>query len=97
MQHLGLKTNQVEQLHRLPQAQLLEAIRTMTSRPAFTPVVDGHALPAHPFDPDGAGISADVPMLLGSNATEITFFGNTPLDPIDDAALLQHVKITPRR
>jgi para-nitrobenzyl esterase len=35
---------------------------------------------------------ADVPMLLGSNLTERTFFADTPLDPIDDAALVGHVK-----
>jgi para-nitrobenzyl esterase len=30
-------------------------------------------------------------MLLGSNLTERTFFSDTPLDPIDDAALVGHV------
>jgi para-nitrobenzyl esterase len=60
--------------------------------PALGPVVDGHVLPRHPFDPDAPEISADVPMLLGSNLTERTFFGDTPLDPIDEATLLGHVK-----
>src|SRR5258708_8652015 len=46
----------------------------------------------HPFDPEPPEISATVPMLLGSNLTERTFFPDTPLDPIDDAALLGHVK-----
>src|SRR5260370_25151836 len=58
----------------------------------FGPVVGGHALPRHPFDPEAPEISADVPLLLGSNLTERTFFADTPLDPIDDAALLGHVK-----
>ncbi len=55
-------------------------------------MVGGHALPRHPFDPDAPEISADVPLLLGSNLTERTFFADTLLDPIDDAALLGHVK-----
>jgi para-nitrobenzyl esterase len=56
------------------------------------PVVDGQALPRHPFDPDAPQVSADVPMLLGSNLTERTFFPDTPLDPIDEAALVGHVR-----
>jgi para-nitrobenzyl esterase len=60
--------------------------------PALGPVVDGHVLFRHPFDPDAPAVSADVPLMLGSNLTERTFFGDTPLDPIDDDALSGHIK-----
>ena len=47
------------------------------------------ALPRDPFSPDAPAMSADVPVLLGTIETEVTFFPNTQMDPIDDAALLR--------
>ena len=40
----------------------------------FTPVVDGVALPRDPFVPDAPAISADVPVLIGTNKDESTLF-----------------------
>jgi para-nitrobenzyl esterase len=40
----------------------------------FQPVVDGELLPRHPFDAIEAGLSRDVPLLLGTNLEEAKFF-----------------------
>ena len=40
----------------------------------FSPVVDGIVLPTHPFDPVAPSVSAGVPLLVGSNKDEGTFF-----------------------
>ena len=40
------------------------------------PVVDGKTLPAHPFEPAASAISADIPMMLGSNECEGIPYGN---------------------
>jgi para-nitrobenzyl esterase len=40
----------------------------------FSPVVDGRVLPAHPFDPVAPAISADKPLMVGSNRDEVVFF-----------------------
>jgi para-nitrobenzyl esterase len=40
----------------------------------FAPVVDGHILPHHPFDPDAPAISKDKPLIVGTNRDETTFF-----------------------
>ncbi len=40
----------------------------------FGPVVDGIALPHHPFDPTAPAISKDKPLLTGWNEDEYTFF-----------------------
>jgi len=40
----------------------------------YTPVVDGVALPRDPFDPDAPAISAQVPVLIGTNKDEATLF-----------------------
>ncbi len=40
----------------------------------FVPCVDGIALPRKPFIPDAPAISAQVPLLIGSNKDEMTIF-----------------------
>jgi para-nitrobenzyl esterase len=40
----------------------------------FQPVVEGELLPRHPFDAIEAGLSSDVPVLLGTNLEEAKFF-----------------------
>ena len=40
----------------------------------FAPVVDGHVLPNHPFDPTAPAISKDKPLIVGTNRDETTFF-----------------------
>lgn len=42
--------------------------------PGFGPVVDGVALPYHPFDPTAPEISRNKPLLTGWNEDEYTFF-----------------------
>jgi para-nitrobenzyl esterase len=40
----------------------------------FSPVVDGDALPRHPFDPTAPPISRDKPLMVGWNEDEYNFF-----------------------
>ena len=93
LKQLGIEPSGIAtKLRSVPQAQLLEAINTMKPPPGFAPVVDGRSLTRSPFDPDAPAVSANVPILLGSNYTEVTFFPDTPLEPIDEATLQQRVK-----
>jgi para-nitrobenzyl esterase len=55
------------------------------------PVVDGKSLPANCFDPTATTISANVPMLIGSTETEVTWNVNTSYDAPDEAALRARV------
>jgi para-nitrobenzyl esterase len=93
MAKLGVKT--ADELQKVPMDQLVQATQS-TQGLRLAPVVDGKTLPRDPFAPDATPISADIPMLIGTTETEVTFFPNTPLDPIDDAALLARVKQTTR-
>jgi para-nitrobenzyl esterase len=92
LKQLGLKSSEAEKLQRVPQAEMLAALAKMSPPPRITPVVDGRHLPAHPFDPAAPAVSENVPLLIGTNATEVNFFADTPLDAIDDATLLARVK-----
>jgi para-nitrobenzyl esterase len=40
----------------------------------WAPVVDGVVLPQNPFDPAAPAMSADIPLLIGNNRDEATFF-----------------------
>ena len=95
---LNLQPNQVDKLQTLPLDQLLAATAPGKGPPlALAPVVDGRSLPTDPFDPVAPELSANVPLLIGTVETEVTFFPNQVLDPIDDASLRAHVKQTLRK
>ena len=93
---VGLKANQIDELQKIPMEQLLAAMGA--GGPAgnqalrLAPVVDGRTLPKDPFDPVAPEMSSNVPLLIGSVATEIAFIPNTPLDPMDGATLHERVK-----
>ncbi len=89
---LGIKPGEGARLQALSSEAILAAMAGPGPLGAFGPVVDGRSIPANPFDPAAPAVSADVPFLTGSNLTESTFFPNTPLEPMDDAALHAQVK-----
>jgi para-nitrobenzyl esterase len=86
---VGAKT--LAELQAMSMEQLLEANNT-TQGLRLAPVVDGVTLPTDPFSPSAPAISASIPLLTGTTETEVTFFPNQPLDPIDGAELLRRVK-----
>jgi para-nitrobenzyl esterase len=96
LSRLALKPNQLDQAQQLPMEQLIAAMGPGGAPGApplrLEPVVDGQALPWGMFDPKATELSANVPLLTGSVETEVAFFPNSPLDPIDDATLHQKVK-----
>jgi para-nitrobenzyl esterase len=46
----------------------------------FAPVVDGQAIPRHPFDPDAPPISANVPMIIGTTLDDAAMGGRHDID-----------------
>jgi para-nitrobenzyl esterase len=74
--YLGLDRSRAGELLTLPMERFLPMGGIGGSAPGGGgPVVDGRSLPRHPFDPDAPEISAQVPLLIGSNATEMTTIG----------------------
>lgn len=74
MKALGLGPRDVGKLQQLPWLTILEAqagleaaARAKGEAPgSFAPVLDGTAIPRHPFDPDAPAVSADVPMIVST-------------------------------
>jgi para-nitrobenzyl esterase len=82
---LGIDKTHMDELHNVPIARLLDAqtaAESQSSPAVFSPVVDGTTLPRNPFDPDAPEISADVPLIIGTNKTEATYFMINELDAV---------------
>lgn len=95
---LGLDGVDRDTLRRVPAADLVAVARQLQDRPPrpgelplpFLPVVDGTVLPREPAAAVAAGEVAQVPLLVGTNRDELTFFslGDRRLDDLDDEGLV---------
>jgi para-nitrobenzyl esterase len=85
---LDLAEGDVGALQSIPAAKLLAGFHAVAALmrakrfidlPCFAPVLDPEVLPHHPFAPDAARLTRPIPMILGWNAQEMSFFmGNDP-------------------
>lgn len=81
-----LKPSQAERILEIPYYDLREEVTR--GRYSWGPVMDEDTLPTHPFDPVAPAVSKDVPLMIGSTETEITWNTQQHYDPIDDETLL---------
>ena len=96
LRRLNIDKSKVDDIQKVPMQQLLELTVTGgrgSGNPPLrlSPVVDGYSLPAHPFAP-ATDISSNIPLIIGSTETEVTWNANTDYTPLDDAALHNKVK-----
>lgn len=83
LEQLHVAPDRADDLLKIPMDQIIATVHSMT-RPneiGWGPVVDGRSLSRNPFDPDAPAITADVPMLIGTNGAESTLFS------LDDSAV----------
>jgi para-nitrobenzyl esterase len=98
---LSIKPDRLDQLQQLPFETLLAAMAGESASAdlalQYVPVVDGRTLPTDPFDPVDPGVSATVPLMVGSVETESVPY-TAPQDAywtttdLDDAALRARVQ-----
>jgi para-nitrobenzyl esterase len=88
LKKLGIGRNRIADIQRLPWEQLLLA-QTEATGATFTPVVDGHYLPHHPFDPSAPPESRNVPVIISTTLEDAALrLTNWDLTEPDLAALL---------
>jgi len=87
---LGLAPERATELRSVPADKILEAQNAVQAKVArtsfadrrrfgFNPVIDGSFFPGGPFAPEAPAVSADVPLMIGSNKDEMTLFlGHQP-------------------
>ncbi|MGH2508069.1 MAG: carboxylesterase/lipase family protein [Ktedonobacteraceae bacterium] len=93
---LGVSGRESSGLHKLTAAQIIEANAKVNRNPlqGWGPVVDGHVLPHHPFDPVAPAISAHIPLMIGTNKDEATLFllPDPEVRTLDEAGLQRRVQ-----
>jgi len=100
---LGVKADRIADIQTIPLERILVAQGAVNRKlgpfvpgmiQGFSPVVDGVSLLENPFDPVAPELSAEVPLLIGFNRTELTLFaaGDPALFSLDEAGLEQRVK-----
>lgn len=98
---LGMTMSQARELQNVPVDRLAQAGVRLNEKfvlrePGMTensPIVDGNALPSHPWDPAAPALSADIPLLIGYARTEETWYDRpTPQSlALDEAGLKARV------
>lgn len=92
---LGIAPGQIDKIQQLPFADIQRAQgRAAAGLGQWRPVVNGKALPRHPFEPDATPLSRNIPMLIGTNRTEQAAFLGTDgaLDNLSDDGLKARLK-----
>jgi para-nitrobenzyl esterase len=104
LKELGLDAKQIDKLQNVPAEDLIKRQSAVLAkvgfglgalanrrRLGFNPVVDGHALPHHPFEPVAPKISANIPLMIGTNKDEILLFAPALAD-LDEATMQTRMK-----
>jgi para-nitrobenzyl esterase len=97
---VGLTASQARELQNVPMARLLDADAAVQKKiklrepgmTASTPMVDGKAIPANPWDPAGPARSAKIPLLIGWAHTEETLYDR----PTEEKLALNEVGLRER-
>jgi para-nitrobenzyl esterase len=103
---LQINPNDIKSLQSVPAERLAAAAAAMQSKLGggggigalrFAPVVDGIALPNHPFDPVAPAVSANIPVMIGCTKDEQTLYnvGQPWWNKLTDTELLEKAKAIP--
>ena len=100
---LGISQKNIAEIHTVSPARLIEAIANAekkigskvpsdVGRSGLQPVVDGHVLPVHPFDPTAPGLSVGIPFMVGTTRNEASAsINNAELEKLDETGLKKRI------
>jgi para-nitrobenzyl esterase len=104
LKELGLDAKRLDQLQKVSAENLIKAQTAVLAKAGsgllalanrrklgFNPVVDGDALPHHPFEPAAPKMSANIPLMIGTNKDEILLFAPQLAD-LDEPAMQTRMK-----
>jgi para-nitrobenzyl esterase len=99
LEKLNVSKSSIGDLQTLPVERIMAAyfavlgdmagVDQMTA--GFSPTMDGQIVAQHPFHPTAASISANVPVMLGSTRTELTFSADPAAFSLDDEGMRARV------
>jgi para-nitrobenzyl esterase len=91
---LNIPKSDLSRLWTVSQDEILAAVPGAVSGSGqFRPVINSPSFPNHPFDPAAPSISASVPMIVGSNRTEMSVFlgGDPAIADLTEDQLVQRI------
>jgi para-nitrobenzyl esterase len=88
---LNVSPANLASLQDIPMRKLRAALGNNEPGAGWGPVVDGRTIPTHIFDPVATDISSDVPLMIGSTETEVTWTATQLYDPLTAAELREDV------
>jgi para-nitrobenzyl esterase len=96
LEELNLSKAQIDRIQTLPLDTLYGAARAAAGKLGagigYQPVVDGKVVASHPFDPVASSVSAQVPLLIGTNLHEDIHGVDRPdADSLTNEALLRQL------
>ncbi len=98
LDELKLSRVNLPQIQQLPLNRIMAAYHAVVaSNPptdgggTFAPTMDGEILPYHPFWPSASPVNPDVPVIVGANRTEMTYFAEDAAFQLDEAGMRDRV------
>jgi para-nitrobenzyl esterase len=97
LDELDITRANLPQIQRLPLNRIMAAYHTVSASAAdsgggtFAPTMDGMELPYHPFWPSASPVNPNVPVIVGANRTEMTYFAEDAAFSLDDAGMRERV------
>ena len=86
---LGIAKNDVRKIQEVPIERLMGAYASVPG--AWGPVLDADVIPKHLFSPVASDVNPDVPLILGANRTEMTYFSSADDYEIDEGEMRKRV------
>jgi para-nitrobenzyl esterase len=96
---LDISQGNLRSIQDVPLRNMMTAYHAVTSNPNlpdfggnFAPVHDGTILPYHPYYPAASPVNPDVPVIVGANRTEMTYFAADADFELDQRGMLDRVR-----
>lgn len=97
LDELDINRSDLSQIQQLPLNQLMTAYHAVSARVAdagggsFAPTMDGVELPYHPFWPTASSVNPEVPVIVGANRTEMSYFADDAAFALNEASMRERV------
>lgn len=92
---LDIQKSRLNELQNVPYERIVaaqSAVAAESRTMGFAPVVDGTAMPRHPFEPTAPEISADIPIIVGTTLDDAAMGGRFDIDEAGVKAALEKRK-----
>lgn len=95
LKKMDLNKSNFSKIKNLPLKQILAAYHATASSTlgaGYQPVKDGDVLPYHPFYPNASPVNPDIPIIVGANRTEMTYFARDNDFNLSETQMHERVK-----